>query len=63
MAVVQHWYPHPAHFLAGSSLVTESKLLLLATWQANKPGDEVLGKGIVTLFGKPADQEDGRLTS
>ena len=34
----------------------ESKLLLLPTWQANKQG-----QGTLTLFGKPADQEDGGL--
>ena len=41
--------------------VTEPKFALLATWQANKSGDELLGQGITTLIGKPADQEDGRL--
>ena len=37
--------------------------MLLTAQQANKLRDEVLGQGIVTLFGKPADQEDGRLVS
>ena len=43
--------------------VTKSKLVLLATRQTNKSRGEVLGQGIVTLFGKPADQEDGGLVS
>ena len=43
--------------------VTESKLILLAIPQANKSRDELFGQGIVTLFGKPADQEDGGLVS
>ena len=42
--------------------VTESTLTLLAARQANKSGDEELRRRI-TLFGKPADQEDGRLGS
>lgn len=41
--------------------VTESKLILLASWQANKSRDKVLGQGIVTSLGKPADQENGGL--
>ena len=36
---------------------------MLAAGQANKLGDKILRQGIVTLFGKPADQEDGGLTS
>ena len=43
--------------------VTESKLIQLATRQASKSRDELLGPGIVTLFGKPADREDGGLVS
>ena len=43
------------------SIVNESKLLLLTAWQTNKLRDEVLGQGIVTLFVKPADPEDGGL--
>lgn len=43
--------------------VTESKLLLLATRQANKLRDKVLGQGIRTLFAKPADREDSGLLS
>ena len=39
--------------------VTESKLVLLAARQANKLRGESLGQGMVTLFGKPADQGDG----
>ena len=41
------------------SFVTKSKLILLATRQANKSRDKVLGQGIAILFGKPANQEDG----
>ena len=40
-----------------------TKLVLLATWQANKSRDKLLGQGIVTLFEKPADQEDDGLVS
>lgn len=43
--------------------VTESKLKLLATQQTSKSRDELLGQGLVTLFGKPADREDGGLLS
>lgn len=32
------------------------------TQQANKPRDELLGQGIMTLFRKPANQEDGEVT-
>ena len=35
----------------------QSELTLLATQQANKLRDKVLGQGIVTLFGMPGDQE------
>ena len=45
------------HGLPGK-IVTEFKLILLATCQANKSGDEVLGQRTVTLFGKPAGQEN-----
>ena len=38
-----------------AGFVTESKLALLATRQANKLGDKVLRQGITTLFGKPSD--------
>ena len=42
--------------------VTESKLILLTPWQANKSRDKLLGQGKwETLFRKPADQEDGGL--
>ena len=37
----------------------ESKFELLAPRQADKSRDKLLGQGIVTLFGKPADQENG----
>lgn len=43
--------------------VTESKLILLTTWQANKSGNELLGQRITTLIKKLADQEDGILVS
>ena len=43
--------------------VTESKLSLLAALQANKSGDKVLRQGIMTLFRKLADREDGGLES
>ena len=36
-----------------SSELLPDKLVLLIQQQANKPRDEVLGQGIVTLFGKP----------
>ena len=36
-----------------SSSVTESNLVLLTSWQANKLRDEFLGQGIVTLFRSP----------
>ena len=39
--------------------VTQSKLVLLAAWQPNNSGDELLGQGMMTLFWKPAHQEDG----
>ena len=42
---------------------TESKLVPLAAWQPNNSGDELLGQGIVTLFWKPAHQEDSVLVS
>ena len=41
----------------GGVTVTESKLIILATQQANKSRDELLGQGIETLFRKPADQK------
>ena len=40
---------------------TGSKFIVLAVWQANKLRDELLEQGIVPLFGKPTDQEDGGL--
>lgn len=45
------------------SHVTEPKLVLLATGQANKSGDELLEQGMTTCIGKLADGEDGRLES
>ena len=43
--------------------MTESKLALLATQQADKSRDNLLGEGIATLFRKPADRKDGGLLS
>ena len=43
--------------------VTESELELLAAWQDNKLRDEMLEQGIVTLLGKPANQEDDGIMS
>ena len=37
--------------------------MLLDTQEAHKLRDELLRQGIVTLFGKLADQEDGGLVS
>ena len=39
--------------------ITESKFELLAPRQADKSRGKLLGQGTVTLFGKPADQENG----
>ena len=36
-------------------VVTESRLALLTTQQANKLRDKLLGQGVATLFRKPAD--------
>ena len=44
-------------------LAIESKIVLLIAKQANKSRDKLLGQGIVTLFGKPADGEDSGLLS
>ena len=41
----------------------ESKFVLLASGQARKLKEEMLGQRIVTLFGKSADPEDGGLVS
>ena len=43
--------------------VTEFKLILLTSWQANKLRDESLGQGIASLLEKPADREYGGLMS
>ena len=45
----------------GSPNITESKLILLAAWQANKLRDK--GQRIVTSLGKTAKQEGGELVS
>ena len=42
---------------------TESKLILLTIQRANKSRGSMLGQEIAILFGKPADQKDGDLTS
>lgn len=44
--------------LQNDNFVTESKLILLTTQQANKSSDELLGQETVILFGTPANQED-----
>ena len=41
--------------------VTKSKLMLLATWQANLLGEGLLWQGIKALSERPADQEECRL--
>ena len=43
--------------------LVESKFVLLASGQVSKLKEEMLGQGIVTLFGKSADPEDGGLVS
>ena len=43
--------------------VTESKLMLLTTGQANQSRDELLWQRITTSFRKPADREDDELVS
>lgn len=40
-----------------------SPSLYFAAQQANKSIDELLGQGIVTLYGKSEDKEDSGLTS
>lgn len=42
-------------------VVTEYQLVLLPARQANKLRDESLARGIMTLLGKPADQEGSGL--
>ena len=44
-------------------IVIKSKLMLLAVQQENKSRFKSLGQGMVTLLGKPADQEDDGLVS
>ena len=41
--------------------VTEFALILLLIQRVNKSRDELLGQGVVTLSGKPAHWEDGRM--
>ena len=45
--------------LAGN--VTESQLVLLAALWASKSRDELLGQGMITLFQKPENRENGVL--
>lgn len=54
-----NWLPDQSQ----SKTVTKSKVILLATQQADKSIDELLGQRIATLLRKPADQEDGGLVS
>ena len=56
---IKTWAVHPDSLGFLDPLVTKSKLLRLATRQANKSRDKWLGQGRGTLFGKPADREDG----
>ena len=43
--------------------ITESKLALLAAWEANQSERRGGEARNTTVFGEPADQEEGRLTS
>ena len=49
--------------LPRSKVIVKSKLTLLDAWQAKKSRDKMLEQGIVTLFRKPDDWEDGGLVS
>lgn len=53
-------YPTATFFITH---VTESKLILLATQQADKSRDKVMEQGLATLFRNPTDREDGGLVS
>ena len=44
-------------------IITKPKLILTVAQQLNKSRDKLLGQRTVTLFRKPADQEDGGLMS
>ena len=57
------WVWCPGQKGGRSDYVTESTFTLFATQHSNKLRDELLGQEIVTLFGKPADQEDDGLVS
>ena len=57
MSCVQLLFPQHQYY--SGRLVTESKLMLLTARQANTSRDTLLGKGIVTLFRKPANREGG----
>lgn len=52
-----------AKLSSDNRVASESELTLLAARQAGIAGDESLGQGIETLFGKPADREGGGLLS
>ena len=57
-------WPQPVSLLVGFTKIdTEPKLALHAIWQADKSREELLEQERVTFFGKPADDEDGRLVS
>lgn len=45
------------------AFVPEPRVVLLATYEASKLVDKIFGWGIMTLFGRPSDGEDGRLVS
>ena len=53
----------PTLYFPVCTTVTESKLSLLATQQANKSKRQGVKARNPTLFGEPTDQEDGRLMS
>ena len=52
-----------SHLLIVTKSIGNTTCDLLATRQANRSRDELLGRGIATLFGKPADREDVGLQS
>ena len=57
-------YKHLCYWrILGTEELPNPKFLLLCAWQANKTIDKLLGQGITTLFGKPADWEVGGLVS
>ena len=53
------WQRFTGRSWSDRDLVTEPKLMLLATWQVSKLGDVLLEQEILTLIGRPADPGDG----